>query len=489
MSTTVLKAPGVGARAISPPRPDPVRWGPLLVVLAGTFVTILDFFIVNVAIPPIQRDLHAGSAAVQFVLAGYALTLAAGLITGGRLGDLYGRRRLFGLGLAAFTVASAACGLAPSSGALIAARVLQGAAAAALTPQVLAILGTVYTGPHRARAFAAYGLTLGLAGVFGQLIGGALIAANIAGLGWRSIFLVNVPIGVVALALTRRVVPESRDESSARLDLVSSALLTAALVAIVLPLIEGRQQGWPSWTWLSLTAAPLLVALFVAYQARLSAGGRAPLLNLELFKERAFSAGLATCLTFFLANGSFFLFLALYLQQGRGLSALDSGLVFIAVGIGFFAALLQAERVAAKLRRQILAVGSLTTGGGYALLAASVTHIGTSGSVAWLIPGLLITGFGLGLVLVPLTDIVLARITPRHAGAAAGVLATAQQLGGALGIAVIGVVYYGSLKGLQPASHAHAFTLSLAILTVFTIIAAALVQLLPSTTTAQSDSA
>jgi len=192
---------------------------------------------------------------------------------------------------------------------------------------------------------------------------------------------------------------------------------------------------------------------------------------------------LATCLTFFLANGSFFLFLALYLQQGRGLSALDSGLVFIAVGLGFFAALVQAERVTAKLGRQILAVGAVTTGGGYALLAVAVTQVGSSGSVAWLIPGLLITGFGLGLVLVPLTDIVLVRITPRHAGAAAGVLATAQQLGGALGVAVVGVVYYGTLKGLQPASHAEAFTLSLAILTVFTILAAALVQLLPPTTT------
>lgn len=237
--------------------------------------------------------------------------------------------------------------------------------------------------------------------------------------------------------------------------------------------------------------ASLLLATFIAYQARLSAGGRAPLLNLELFRERAFSAGLATCLTFFLANGSFFLFLALYLQQGRGrgLSALDSGLVFIAVGVGFFAALLHAEPVAGKLGRQILAVGSLTTGGGDALLAVAVTHVWSSGSVVWLIPGLLITGFGLGLVLVPMTDIVLARITPRHAGAAAGVLATAQQLGGALGIAGLGVVYYGTLKGLQPASHAEAFTLSLAILTVFTILAAALVQLLPSTTTAQSDSA
>jgi MFS family permease len=230
------------APALSRPEAAPaVDWRPLLVVLVGTFVTFLDFFIVNVALPSIQSELHAGPGAVQLVIAGYGLAFAVGMIGGGRLGDLYGRRRLFAIGLALFTAASAACGLAPSATVLVVARIAQGAAGALLTPQVLAIVSTVYSGAARARAFAAYGFAMGIAGVLGQLIGGALIAADLAGSGWRGIFLINVPVGLAALAVLR-VVPESRGER-ARLDGAGTTLLSAALAAIVLPLVTGREQG------------------------------------------------------------------------------------------------------------------------------------------------------------------------------------------------------------------------------------------------------
>lgn len=195
-------------------------WSALLVLLAGVFISLLDFFIVNVALPDTQRDLHAGASAVQFIVAGYGLALAAGLITAGRLGDLYGRRRMYMLGLGLFTVASAACGLAPSAGFLVFARVVQGAAAALLMPQILGIINTIYTGAQRAKAFTAYGMTIGFGAVFGQLIGGVLIKMDLAGLGWRSIFLINVPIGIVAVALAPRLVPESRSAGGARIDLV-----------------------------------------------------------------------------------------------------------------------------------------------------------------------------------------------------------------------------------------------------------------------------
>jgi EmrB/QacA subfamily drug resistance transporter len=445
-------------------------WAPLLVVLTGTFMTFLDFFIVNVALPSIQGRLHAGPAAIQLVVAGFGLAFAVGMISGGRLGDLYGRRRMFTVGLALFTVTSAACGLAPTAGFLDVARVLQGGAAAMMTPQVLAILGTIYTGPRRAKAFAAYGMTMGIAGVGGQLIGGALIALNPAGAGWRSIFLINVPVGITALALVRRILPESRGER-ARVDLVGTALITAALTGIVLPLVEGRQQGWPAWTVLCLAAAPVLLAVFVAHQRARAAGGRAPLVRLALFRDRAFGVGTLTGIAFGAVPASFFFVLALYLQDGRGLSPLVSGVVFSAVGVGFFAAMLTAERMTRRMGRQILAVGAAVVAAG-CLLAAWAARAGTALELA---PGLVTVGFGIGMVLVPLTATALARIAAEHAGAASGVLTTGQQVGGALGVAVIGVVFFGAVGG----GIAHAFAVSLVVLAVLTVATAALVQLLP----------
>jgi EmrB/QacA subfamily drug resistance transporter len=458
---------------ITPERAAPERfgWATLLVVLAGTFMTFLDFFIVNVALPSLQRDLHAGPDAVQLVVAGFGLAFAVGMISGGRLGDLYGRRRMFAIGLALFTLTSAACGLAPTAEFLVIARVLQGGAGALMTPQVLAILGTVYTAERRARAFAAYGLTMGFAGVLGQLIGGALIQADLAGSGWRSIFLINVPVGLVALALVRRTVPESHGDR-ARLDLAGTGLVTAALVAVVLPLVEGRDHGWPEWTWVSLAVAPLLFAGFVAHQRLRSRSGRAPLVNLTLFRDRTFSVGTVTGMLFGLVPPGLFFVLALYLQQGRGLSPLDSGVVFSAAGGGFFAAMLTAERMAARLGRQILGLGAVVVALGCLVLAPETG----AASAVQLVPGLAIAGFGIGMVLVPLTATALSGVEPQHAGAASGVLTTAQQVGGALGVAVIGVVFYAALGEV---AFVHAFTVSLVVLAGLTLLTAATAQLLP----------
>ncbi|MBL7487447.1 MFS transporter [Frankia sp. AgB1.9] len=448
-------------------RPETVGWAPLLVVLAGTFVTFLDFFIVNVAVPSIQTDLHANPAAVSLVAAGYGLTFAAGMITGGRLGDIYGRRRMFTLGLALFTLTSAGCGLAPTAGVLIATRMLQGAAGALLTPQVLAILGTTYTDSRRNAAFAAYGFAMGIAGVLGQLLGGALIQADVAGLGWRTIFLINIPVGLATLPMVSRLVPESRGAAT-RLDLVGTALGTGTVTALVLPLIEGREHGWPAWTWLSLAAAPALAVCFAAHQRRRSALGRAPLVNLALFRDRTFSIGCLAGLTFALVPPSFFFILALYLQRGRGYSALFSGVVFTAVGAGYFAALLAATPVARRIGHQVLALGALLVAAGCVLLAEAA-HAGS----AWdLTPGMAVIGFGIGLVLVPLTSTVLAGVDPRHAGSAAGILSTAQQVGGALGVAVIGIVFF------RPGAITDAFAVSLWVLAGLTTATALLTQLL-----------
>jgi EmrB/QacA subfamily drug resistance transporter len=475
----------MAVETIAAPVPNPVAapaerpsWGALFVVLAGTFVTMLDLFIVNVAIPSMQHDLHATAATIQFVVAGYGLAFAAGLITAGRLGDLFGRRRMYAIGLALFTLASAAAGLAPSAGALVGARVAQGLAAALLTPQVLAVLNTVYTGRQRAAAYNAYGLAMGLGGVFGQLIGGALIQADPAGLGWRAIFLINVPVGVVAVALTFRLVPESRASGRARLDLAGAVLVSAGLVAVVLPLIEGRQQGWPLWTWLCLAAAPVLLAGFAGTQYRL---GRArALVDLALFRERAFSVGLVIFLCYTVTAGSFFLVLSLYLQIGHGLSALGSGLLILPLGAGFFLASARAAQLAARWGRQVVAAGAVTLAAGDGLLALAVHGIGVTGSVLWTVPALLVIGTGMGLVMTPLSPTILAGVAPEHAAAASGVLATVQEVGGALGIALIGNVFFDALgTPPRPAAFAPALDLSLVVLAGCVSAVAALVQLLP----------
>jgi EmrB/QacA subfamily drug resistance transporter len=459
--TTVI-APG----RVAGPEAAPGPWT-LLVLLTGTFITTLDFFIVNVAIPGLQRDLRAGPATIQFVVAGFGLALAAGLITGGRLGDLYGRRRMFTLGLGLFTLASLACGVAPGAGFLVGARVAQGIAAALLTPQVLGIIGTVYTGAHRARAFNAYGMAMGLGGVFGQLIGGLLIRADIAGLGWRAVFLINVPVGAVAVPAALRVVPEAR-AAKARLDLPGVLLVTTGLVLIVLPLVEGREQGWPLWTWLCLGAAPLVLAAFAGYQRR--AGERA-LIHPGLFRHRAFGVGAVIALVGQLAVASFFLILAVYLQEGRGLSPLASGLVFLALGAGYFVSSSRAAQVAARLGRQVLALGALTLALGYGLLA-----LAAGAGVGRLIPGLVLAGCGMGLVMGPLPATALAGTEPRHAASAAGVISTALQSGGAIGVAVVGAVFYDVLGAGRFTA---AFTAGLATAAGCCLAAAALVQLLP----------
>ena len=446
-------------------------WGALGVLLVGIFIVTLDFFIVNVAIPSVQGDLHAGSAAIQSIVAGFGLAYAAGLITGGRLGDLHGRRRLYAIGLAVFTVASAACGLAPSAGVLIAARVAQGLGAALLAPQVLAILTVVYTGRHRTTAFTAFGLAMGFGGVFGQLIGGVLIQADVAGLGWRTIFLINVPVGVAALMLVRRMVPESGATGRSKLDLTGTLLVSLGLVAVVLPLVVGREAGWPLWTWVCLGLAVPLLAAFVAHLRRT----RSPLVDPAMFRQRGYSVGVLVGLVYALTTASFFLVLALYLQQGRGLTALDSGLIFLPLGIGYFVSSTRAGRVAARLGRQVLTLGALTVSLGYALLALASTA-----GLGWLVPGLVVAGAGMGFVMGPLPAITLAGVDAQRTAAASGVLNAAQQGGGAIGVALVGVVFYQVL-GTHPTQDAFAgaFAVSEFVLAGIGVVVAALVQLLP----------
>jgi EmrB/QacA subfamily drug resistance transporter len=437
-------------------------------------MVVLDFFIVNVALPSIQSGLQASSSAIEWIVAGYGLTSAVFLITSARLGDRLGRRRVFSLGLALFTVSSAGCGLAPSPGTLVLGRLIQGCAGALLMPNVLSLIGVLYDGADRARALSAYGMTMGLAAVSGQLIGGVLVQANIAGLGWRSCFLINVPVGALAVVYAARVIPESRVPDSGRVDWLGTALVTAGLTAIVLPLVEGRQHGWPLWTWLSLAAAPVILGAFALSQRRLSQRGGSPLVTPALFAQPGFTAGLVAQLVFWCGQASFFLVLSLYLQLGRGLSALDSGLMLTILAVAYLAASLRAPALTERHGRRVLAVGALTLAGGHAVLLATVATIGVGGSVAALVPGMVLVGAGMGLGITPLATIIMTGMRPEHAGATSGVLATMQNVGNALGVAVIGVVFFGAAHR----GFAVAFELSLGVLAVTLLSVAALTRLL-----------
>ncbi len=448
----------------------------LPVLLVGTFMVVLDFFIVNVALPSMQRDLDAGTGSIEWVVAGFALTSAVFLITAARLGDRIGRRRTFSIGLGVFTLASAACGAAGSPTVLVAARLTQGIGAALVMPNVLSIINVTYTGPDLPRALGIYGLVMGLAAACGQLIGGGLIQADVAGLGWRLCFLINVPVGVAALALAPRFVPESRSERRTPLDLVGTVLLTAGLIAVVLPLVEGRQHDWPAWTWISLAAAPLLLLAFVSHQRRLARGGGEPLLAPAMFRSRSFTAGLLTQLAFWCGQASFFLVLALYLQQGRGLSALDAGLVFTIMAVTYVATSAQAPALVVRFGRRLLAIGALVLASGHGLLLAAVADVGVGGSIGLLLPGLALIGAGMGLLLVPLTTTILSSVDTQHAGGASGAVTTVQNVGGALGVAITGVIFFGALHG----GYAHALELSLIELGALLLGVAVLTRLLPA---------
>lgn len=451
--------------------------GTLPVLLAGTFIAVLDFFIVNVAVPSIQRDLSASAAGVQFVLTGFAVAYGAGLIIGGRLGDVVGRRRTYVTGIAVFTLSSVVCGVAPVVPVLIIGRIAQGLSAALLSPQVLSIITTAYSGEAKARAVNAYGVCMGLAAVFGQVIGGLLIQANVFGWDWRTCFLINVPIGLAVLALTPRLVPESRAPRRPGLDLVGMTMIALALVAVVLPLVEGRQQGWPLWAWLCLVAAVLLFAGFGRYEQRIKRQGVQPLIDFALFRERAFTAGLLAQLVFYLGMAAFFLVFALYVQSGRGLTPLHAGLLFVANGVGYLATSTTARYVAARIGRQVIALGGVLRFVAAVLYIVIVIRIGVGGSVGWLVPALIIDGAGMGLAVAPLASTVLSRITPQHVGAASGALTTGIQVGNAFGVAIIGVVFFGALSGAG--GYAHAFASGVGYVAIVAVALVALVQLLP----------
>src|SRR6478752_2800021 len=299
-----------------------LRRGPLAVLLTGTFLIVLDFFVVNVALPSVQRDLHADNTALEWLVAGYGLTFGGLLLVASRVADRWGRRRVFMLGVALFVASSLACGLAPDTTTLVLARLVQGGAAAAIGPTVLALIGDVYAGAHRVRALGAYATVMGVAAASGQLVGGLLIHLDVAGTGWRAIFLLNVPIGLAALAAAPRLLPASRVPGAPRVDVPEATLVVAALTSLVLPLVEGQRQGWPLWTWLCLVGAVVLGDLAWLRGRALRRRGVQPLVDLAPLRSRPIGVATLGQALLFTGMAAYFLVLAIYLQDGRGLGPL-----------------------------------------------------------------------------------------------------------------------------------------------------------------------
>lgn len=416
--------------------PDPRRWLALGVLLTGTLLPPLDFFIVNVALPAIRADLRASADVSQLVISVYAAAYAVTLILGGRLGDLYGRKRIFIGGMLGFGAASALCGLAPSPGALVVGRLLQGISAALMAPQSLASIHAMFPASEKNRALGLYGATFGLAAVGGQLLGGVLVSVSPWALGWRSVFLINLPIVVCAVPAALALLRESRAERSARLDAPGALLLAAGLLALVVPLIEGREQRWPAWCVALLSLSALLLSVFWRHERRLELAGRTPLVLPSLLASRGLQRSLAATF-FFYSLAAFFLVFAVYEQASLGHDALAAGLAILPLGIGFFLGPLCSPRIARRLGTRTAAFGMILEVLGLVAVAA----LAFAGAPSWLAVPLLVIGAGQGIALPALVRLSVDHVQTRWAGLASGLVNATLQIGAAVSVAVFGGLF------------------------------------------------
>ncbi len=481
-ASTLLSSPTplVKPTAAASPPDSLRRWLCLVVALVGPFLGVADLFIVNVSIPAIRAGLGATFAQIQLVVAGYGLAYAVCLITGGRLGDIFGRRRLFLLGMGSFTLVSVLCGFAPTANLLVFWRVVQGAAAALMFPQTLAYIQVLFTGAEKRAAFSAFGVALGLGSILGQMGGGFLVDANLLGFGWRAVFLINVPVGALAIWAASRLLPESRSGVARKLDLGGTALITLGLFLLCFPMVEGREQSWPAWAFVMLAAAIPALWAFYKFEQRKSArlGADAVLVEPALFQDRAFVAGLGVTVSYFAGHASMLFMLTLYFQLALHLTATQAGLALVPFSAFFLAGSSFSSKVSSRLGRGTLHLGAAISGLGLAmLLGLRLANVGVGFAFE---AALALYGVGRGFMIGPLFNTVLGGIRHANAGAASGVLSTAQQIAHAIGVAVIGSIVISFLPPTPgPDDYAHGFGLTCVINLVLLALASALVLILP----------
>ncbi|HEY7483136.1 MAG TPA: MFS transporter [Streptosporangiaceae bacterium] len=441
------------------------RWAALFVILAGEVMDMLDALITTIAAPTIRTDLGGSATTIQWLSAGYTLAMAVGLLTGGRLGDLYGRKRMFLIGALGFTVGSLLCGVALSPEMLIGSRVLQGLFGAVMLPQGLGMIKEMFPPKEMAAAFGAFGPVMGLSSVGGPVLAGWLVDADLFGTGWRMIFLINLPLGAAAVLAGLKYLPKSRAaEHAARLDLTGAALASIGAGLIVYPLVQGRELGWPAWTFAMMAASAVVFTLFAWYEVRKQRAGGDPLIVPSLFRKRGFSGGLIVGLVFFSGMTGFALVFSLYTQLGLHYSPLKAGLAQIPWSLGMVAGFGVAQSVQ-RFGRTVIHVGTVIMAGGVVGMVVTLQAAGVGVTPWQLAPSLVITGLGMGLLMAPFFDIVLAGVEPHETGSAGGTLTAIQQLGSAMGVAVLGTIFFG-LLGAPSAAHpdggfGHAMTTTL----------------------------
>jgi EmrB/QacA subfamily drug resistance transporter len=441
-----------GAAMLSRTR-NPLRWFVFAVAITANIMDLMDATIVNVAGPSIRHALGGSASSLQWLPAGYTLAFSVWLITGARLGDMFGRRRLFLIGSAGFTVMSAACSAAPSMAALIVFRVLQGSFGALMVPQGFGMLKEVFDEDEMTKVFGAYGPMLGLSTLAAPILAGALIEANLWGIGWRLVFLINVPIGIAAFVGAVRVLPRTVAHPGIRLDTGGMVLIGAALTAIIYPLIQGRAAGWPAWTFVSLAAGAILIVAFVRWE-RHSPGD--PLIEPGLLTNRTYTSGLLVGFAFFGAFGGLLLCVSLFTQLGEGFSPIHAGLTLMAMVLGMFAGMAAGFALVGRLGRHLLHLGVVIVGAGTVVLALTVTGARTASTLD-LAPGLLLIGVGAGISMGQLFDFILAGVGMDEVGSATGVVEAMQQLASAVGVAVLGTIFFSASAGHLP-THALAIT-------------------------------
>jgi EmrB/QacA subfamily drug resistance transporter len=432
---------------------NPLRWFVFAVVIAANIMDLMDATIVNVAGPSIRAALGGSASTLQWLPAGYTLAFAVFLITGARLGDMFGRRRLFLIGSAGFTLMSAACAIAPSPGVLIAFRVLQGSFGALMIPQGFGMLKEVFDEDEMTKVFGAFGPMMGLSILAAPILAGGLIEANLWGIGWRLVFLINVPIGVAAFAGAVRVLPRTVAHPGIRLDIMGMVLIGVALTAIIYPLIQGRADGWPAWTFVSLAAGAALLGAFALWERHRRVD---PLIDPGLLANRTYTSGILVALAFFGAFGGLLLCVSLFAQLGEHFSPVHAGLTLMAMVIGMIAGMGAGFALVGRLGRHLLHLGVAFTVSGTVVLALIVTgaHVVSTLDLA---PGLFLIGFGAGSSIGQLFDFILAGVSMDEVGSASGVLEAVQQLSSAIGVAALGTIFFSAFNVHLP-THALAIT-------------------------------
>ena len=443
--------------------PDPRRWIILAVLLLAGFMNLIDVTIVNVAIPSLRDDLGATSSEIEWVVAGYIVAFALGLLPFGRLGDVVGRKRMFLLGVSGFTLGSAFCGLAPTTGLLIAARLMQGLTAAMMMPQVLALVQVTFPPSERGFAFSFFGVTAGVASVAGPLAGGALISADLYDLAWRPIFLVNLPIGFFAVIAGWRLIPNVAPGKRQPVDVVGVLLAAAAVFAIIIPLVEGREVGWPLWCVVLMASSVPFAACFILWERRRERRRETQLLPINLIGNRHFLLGLSMTASLFAGIPGFFFVIAVFLQVGFDYTPLQSGLATIPFPVGVLLASLIAGRFGSRMAKARLIAGPLVLAAGMALLYLVVAKVTDSVDHWSLLGPLFLCGLGMGTTVAPLFATILTVVETRDAGSGSGALQSFQQVGAALGVAVNGEIFFSRIAemGDGPAAYRDAFAASI----------------------------